>query len=438
MTIDNSKLLLEMFNFKKGLTLEQEEIERVVSFHLDLFRCDDLGRTVSQKAIVESLNEKLNKFSYDNSVGTILENVNGMIKGEELFYDLEDLYRTIENSNQGEIYRHAMQIVLDIINEGSERDKQVKILNELALYNYIPAVKKFLWKYTTNPQERANLTSDGGKVSAVYSVVEKTENGFLTFIGDKWFMLSESEIEPSTPSNHMNEVEKLNRMNLLEKALRLGYIDGDRISFEVEDGLTLGLSFADGSIYLNEEKCDKATTLESIFESPIVPFMRRDLYPVILETANNLDKFVELDIVQKVTNITNPFLECFAFNYKQDMYVYSMDKRYGNSFYKYESATMLVNEMNNQLGFDLSDFFKNKFSAEIQSKKELENKEKLVLTKISEINEGLNKLEMCGLLETSEVINEAYNELKSQKAELEVSLTKIKGKLANDNKKFVK
>jgi hypothetical protein len=438
MTIDNSKLLYEMFNFKKGLTIEQEDIERVVSYHLDLFKCDNLGNTVSQKAIVESLNDKLGKFSYDKSVTSILENVNAMVQGEELFYDLEDLYRKLENSNQGEIYRHTMQVVLNIINEGNERDKQVKILNELALYNFIPAVKLFLNKYTTNPQDRANLTSNGGKISSVYSIVEKTENGFLTFIGDKWFLLSESEIEPSTPSNHTTEQEKLSKMVLLEKALRLGYIDGDKISFDVEDGLTIGLSFSDGAIYLNEEKCDKATTLESIFESPIVPFMRRDLYPVIMETANSLDKFVELDIVQKISNITNPFLECFAFNYKDAMYVYSQDKRYGNSFYKYDSASMLVNEMNNQLGFDLSDFFKNKFSKEVAMKKDLENKEKLVLTKISEINENISKLEMCGLLETSEVINEAYNELKSQKEELEKSLTTIKGKLANDNKRFVK
>jgi hypothetical protein len=438
MTIDNSKLLLEMFNFKKSLTLEQEDIERVLNFHLDLFKCDNLGKTVSQKTIVESLNQKLSKFSYDKSVTTVLENINAMIQGEELFYDLESLYRTLENSNQGEIYRHTMQIVLNIINEGSERDKQIKILNELALYNFIPEVKLFLHKYTTNPQDRANLTSKGGKISSVYSIVEKTENGFLTFIGDKWFLLSESEIEPSTPSNHSTEQDKLAKINLLEKALRLGYIDGDKIAFDVEDGLTLSLSFNDGSIYLNEEKCDKATTLESIFESPIVPFMRRDLYPVILETANNLDKFVELDVVQKITNITNPFLECYAFNYKDVMYVYSQDKRYGNSFYKYESATMLVNEMNNQLGFDLSDFFKNKFSKEVAMKKDLENKEKLVLTKISEINENITKLEECGLLETSDTINGAYNELKSQKVSLEKTLNSIKGKLANDNKKFVK
>lgn len=424
--ISNSKLVLELFNYKKSLTMEQSDVERVIDFHLGLFNCDETGKIPSQKQIISSLSEGLNKFSYDNSVKALVESITAEIGSDELFYELDDLYRALENSNQGMIYSHPMQVVLNIINEGDDRDKKVKIINELSQYTWIPQVKNFMFKYTTKPSERVNLSNAGGRTQEVFSVVEKVQNGFLTFVGDKWFFLTEKTIEPSTPSNHMNDPIEMTKLNMLEKSLRIGDINGDKIVFQIEEGLSLGVSFKNGDLFLNGEKCDKATTLDSIFSSPIVPYMRHDMYPVILECVNNLDKFVELDIVQKVSNITNPFLECFAFNYKDSMYVYSMDKRYGNTFYEYDSATMLCNEMNNQLGSDMSAFFKNKFSKEVQSRQDLERREKVVLTKISEINENISKLEASGLLEINEMVKGAFEALKEERNELQKEQIKIK------------
>jgi hypothetical protein len=41
-----------------------------------------------------------------------------------------------------------------------------------------------------------------------------------------------------------------------------------------------------------------------------------------METIANLDKFVELDIVKKISNLINPYLETYAFNYKENVYLY--------------------------------------------------------------------------------------------------------------------
>src|SRR6478735_875575 len=128
--IDNSKLVLEMFNFKKGLLFENDDIERQINFHMGLFNCDNTGKLISQKNIIRNLTEKLTPFTYDSKVVGLLENLNGIIKNDELFYELEDLYRTLESSNQGMVYRHVMKIVLDIINETNSRNQQVKILTE--------------------------------------------------------------------------------------------------------------------------------------------------------------------------------------------------------------------------------------------------------------------------------------------------------------------
>ena len=431
--IDNTKIILELFNYKKGLTLEQEDIERQIIFHMGLLSS---GKTYSQKNVVYSLTEKLKTYSYDNGVKKIIEKLGDMIENDELFYELEDLYRTIENNNQGMIFRPVLKVILDIINESNIINQQIKILKELALWDYIPAVKNFIFKYTTNPRDRQNITSNGGKADAVYTIVEKVSgndaSGFLTYIGDKWFLISESSIEPKTPSDFFNDRNKLHSINLLQKALEIGTIEDKKIIFNIDEDLTISVAFDNGDIFLNNEKVDKSASIESIFDSALIPFMRKDLYPVVCETVKNLDKFVDLDIVQKITNITNPYLECFAFNYKDKIYLYSKDTRYGNHLYEYDSATILCNEMNHQLGYDLSQFFKNKFSDEVNNKKDLESKEKFIKDRLSDINENIDKLKMCGLLEINEEIKTAYTVLTLEKDELEKELIDVKSSLSNN------
>ena len=435
--IDNSKLVLELFGFKRTLKYEQDDnIEQQVSYHLGLFNCDEVGNIPSQRNITNSLIERLKPYKYDKSVVALCETLSGMLTEDELFYDLEDLYRTLESQNGGNVLSHAMQIVLNILNESSVQAKTVKILNDLRTYEWLAPVKQFLFKYTTNPLDRQNLTSQGGKCEPVYSIVEKIknekDNGFLTFLGDKWFLLTtEGEVNTTSPVQHIEDREKLQHLGLLEQALRLGEIENDVITFHVEEGLTIGVSLANGDLFLNEDACDKETTIESIFESSMIPFYRRDLYPVISETIKNLDKFVDLDMIQRVTNITNPTLECYAFNYKDKMYSFWKDARVADYFYEYDSASMLVNEVKSQLGYDLSNFFDNKFSEEVRKRRNLEDQEKTVAAKISELTENMAKLMETGLVETNRELNSAYNALVVEKKDAKRQLFKIKGAQVN-------
>ncbi len=433
--IDNSNVLMTLHDYRKSLSLEQEEIDMQVTYHMGLLHTDETGNQKSQKNVVRSLTEKLTPFTFDASVKNLLETLNAFIENDQLFYDLEDLYRTLESSNQGMVYRHVMNIVLDIISEGNVRNQQIKILNELALHDWIPSVKNFIFKYTTNPRDRQNINSKGGKAEPVYTLVERlndeNNNGFLAFVGDKWFLINEKAIEPKTPSDCMTDVNKLRSLNYLQKALQISHVKDGKMIFDLDEALTLSVSISNGDIFLNDEKTDKLATLESVFDSALIPYIRKDLYPVVAETVKHIKKIVDLDIVQKVTNITNPCLECYAFNYKDKMYLYSIDSRYGNHFYEYDSATMLCNEMNNQLGYDLSEFLKNKFSKEIRDKKDLEGKEKFVSDKLEDVNENLSALKDSGLLEINEQIKTAFDVLTAEKESLEKDLFEIKSKLAN-------
>jgi len=71
-------LKLELFNFKKSLSFEQSDVEYVIEGHLNY------TNELSEKQIINSLNEKLKPFTYDKQVKTFLESLNDDIKNYEL------------------------------------------------------------------------------------------------------------------------------------------------------------------------------------------------------------------------------------------------------------------------------------------------------------------------------------------------------------------
>lgn len=63
--------------------------------------------------------------------------------------------------------------------------------------------------------------------------------------------------------------------------------------------------------------------------------------------------------------MVNPFLEAYAFNYKDSIYVYRSDSRYGKSFYKYSNSEEVVMEMKNELNYDLTYFYEDKLQKDV-------------------------------------------------------------------------
>jgi hypothetical protein len=302
-----------------------------------------------------------------------------------------------------------------------------KILNELAIYDWVPEVKLFVHNLTTSPEKRSNLLS-GGKGESVYSLVESVEDGHIALIKDSWFILNENTIEKTLLENHVKDEESLRSLRTLETAMKYTTISEDRINFRISEYLTLGLSVAKkGGIYINEDELNEDTTLDSLFNSPIVPIVNKNFYPVLKEVSENLDKFVELDVVKRVGNLINPFLECFAFNYKNNTYLYRCDERYGNSFFKYESALELVNEVRNELNYDLTYFYENKLGKELIVKRKLEDKEREITLKLEDVTFNIEKVKgSIQMIGESEVLSTALKNLEKRKSVLSAELSGVK------------
>ena len=411
----------EVFNFKKNLSLDQEEISVIVEGHMNA--CNEH----SEKVIINSLNERLKAYTYDKSVKSLLESLNDDMNNYELLYELKNLYNVLNSKNQGELYRQPINVLLQTINLDSDQDRMSKILNELAVYDWVPEVKLFVHNLTSSPEKRSNLLS-GGKGESVYSLVEQVEDGHIALIKDSWFLLTENTIEKTLLETHIKDENDLRSLRTLETAMKYATISEDRINFRISEYLTLGLSVAKKSgIYINDDELNDDTTLESLFNSPIVPIVNKNFYPVLLEVSENLDKFVELDVVKKVENLVNPHLECFAFNYKNNTYLYRCDERYGNSFFKYESALELVNEVRNELNYDLTYFYENKLSKEMVVKRKLEDKEREITLKLEDVQFNIEKVRgSIQMIGESEVLTTALKNLEKRRDVLsnELSATK--------------
>lgn len=417
----------ELFDFKKELKFEESEISSIVESHfnaLDKF---------SEKRVIESLNGALNKYKYHEEVKGLLESLNTDVSGYELLYNLKDLFKVVESRDNGAIYRQPLNVILDIINTGDESDRMAKIVNELAIYSWVPEIKLFMHNLTNNPQEKQNLLS-GGKADSVYTIVESVEGGHVAYISESWFLLSEDKIEKIVLEDHVKDGATLSLLRTLETGLKYSDITNERVNFKISENIIVGLSVdAPGETFINEDKLNKETTLDNLFKSPIIPIVNKNFFPIIKEMAENLDKIVELDVVKQVSNLTTPYKDVYAFNYKNNMYLYNVDARRGNTFYKYESASELIDDVRNELNYDLTYFYENKVGEEVKVRKRLEDKVREIQVEIDDLDRNIDKVKAnITMIGESEVLSSALTALEKSKDEKNVELTAVKETLYNE------
>jgi len=412
-------LKLELFNFKKSLSFEESEVSHIVEGHIHFDDHEEL-------TVIQSLNEKLQKYSYDKEVTAFVESLNLDVEQFKLIYELKSLYRILNTKNQGELYRQPINVLLETINLETDDDRMSKILNELSIYDWVPEIKLFVHNLTTNPEDRSNLLS-GGKAEPVYTIVEQVEDGHLAFVRDSWFILTEGVIEKTLLENHVKDEARFQTLRMLQTSMEYCNISESRIDFRISEYLTIGLGVSKKGLYINEDEMNDESTLESIFNSPVIPIINRNFYPMIVEVSKNIDSFVELDVVKKVSNLINPTLEAYVFNYKENIFLYRCDERYGHSFFKYESALEIVNEVRNELNCDLTYFFETKLGKEVIVKRKLEDKEREVTLKLENVQFNISKVKASiQMLGESVVLNEALVNLVSREDKLKNEVDAIK------------
>ena len=426
-------LKMELFNFKQKLVFEQAEIASIVESFL--LNYDNF----SEKEIQKALNERLLPYTYDTDVKALLETVDQEIQSFNLMYELKDLYKRVEKINLGELYRQPLSVILEITQLPDDQSRLEAILNELKIYEWVPDIKKFIWNLTKNPMDRQNMISPG-KADKIYTIVEKLENGHIAFVSDRWFLIDDKGVKQVLMEDYVKDEDRIRELRIMEQALTLGEVNKDKFSIKIDENIVLSLSTKnDKNLYINEEKLDVETTLESIFASPIIPYLKKDYFLITNTVKENLSKILELDIALKLHNLLQPTLECYVFNYQNKMYLYSKDTRTGSAFFEYESVTELINDIRKDLDFDVTYFFENKLSKELKKIKTLEDKEKIIESKIKDATNAIDELKYeKELLESDKDLKLLFNNLLIHRQDLYKELNETKNEKTQFKKSLVR
>jgi len=81
-----------------------------------------------------------------------------------------------------------------------------KVLNEFAVYDWVPEVKLFVHNLTKSPEQRTNLLR-GGKGEYIFTIVESVEDGHVALVRDIWFILSENLMKKLLLKNNVKDKE---------------------------------------------------------------------------------------------------------------------------------------------------------------------------------------------------------------------------------------
>lgn len=407
-------LKLQLFEFRKELSVEQTDVMNIITEHIEL--CQDY----SEKEITNSLNKCLESFGYYDNVKSLLGTLDKEINENSLYFTLKDLYAKVARKENRFLYEEALHTILNCINQPTDEDRKIKVVENLGMYEWISEVQMFLFEMASTPQEKMNLSSKGGKVEDVVSLALQVSEGYLVRVHDAWFLLADSGIKATLLENYVKNDVELKKLRLLEQALILATFKGKEIKFKLNENTELSINSDNGKIYLDGNECEAETTLETLFNSPVIPFEMKALYPILVETINNRKKFVTLDSVKKAYNITNMAYECFLFNYKNNIYQYRVDKFNGNSTMSYGNAQSVIENVIHELGVDVTFFYDNMLSEELKAKNELEKRE-------IKIQEGLNNLETAILiLKENKETGAVYNNLLAKRHKLAEELKSVK------------
>jgi len=424
-------LKLELFNFRKSLTIDEMEVSAIVESQMN--RCDEH----SELEVIGALKSQLDIYTYSPKVKSLLENFDAQSTETKLVLALKDLYKKVERKNNAMLYRQPLSCIHNIILLGTQEAGVLntisnetvmmdRIVNELGIYDWVPEVKAFMLSLEAIDEvERENLASGGGKAEKVYTCVVKTEAGHMAWVGDRWFLLGDGVITPANPADMQGEM--LQQFTRLSDAMKISDCDKECVNIDISENLSLAISTKNGGLRLNGTAVEKETTLATLFESPLIPFDKKALYILCESIEKCVDCFMELDICAKVTNFLKSGVAYYVFNYMGKVYSYKIDPRYGSTFLEYETATDLINDIKREMNIDMSYFFKQQIGKETVKKTQLDDQEKVIIIKLKDVNEGIKAIEENReLLETSVPVKKAYDSLIANRFELEAKLNKVK------------
>lgn len=422
-----SLLKVKLYEFRNNLPIEMSDVTSIVTEHINY------TDTYSEKEIYSSLENLLEIHKYSKDVKTFLESVDTELSNTPLLYALKDVYYKLSRKQDKFLYEPVMTVIEQCINAPTEEQRKSLILNDLIIYDWIEEVKSLVYNITENPQLRSNLTSTGGIVEDVYSVVINSENGYLTYIDENWYLLNSDGISQTLLEYHITDTVTLKRLRLLEETVKIASFDKDTITYKIAENFNIVLNTKSKELFINNNSKEIETTLETLFQSPVVPFECKSYYPVINEAYTNLDKFANISVAKYIWNPVNKAFESIVFNFEGNFYQVRKNAS-GKSFLKYDNVMPLIENIKQELGADITFFFESVLSDELKRKINLDNQVKKLTESLEKIEESILLIkEEKELLAEDESVKKLYNSLLIKKHKTSEEIKKVKTELYSFN-----
>ena len=105
----------------------------------------------------------------------------------------------------------------------------------------------------------------------------------------------------------------------------------------------------------------------------------------------------------------------------------------GNSFYAFENAMPLIENVMQELGADLTFFYEDLLTEETKALVNLENEEKTLMEKLTDVDNAILTIKHEGddIMKENKVVENLYNSLLGKKHKIAEELKEVKNKKAN-------
>jgi hypothetical protein len=317
-----------------------------------------LQKGISEAFLIEGFLNDLRSFSWENSVPTVLENVNSIFENRRREVEVVKTYETIKNTPGKDLFTDAtVQMKNWLVSEKKSSDLLVHGLKRFGFNPLVRNLVSFLSLYENKNPNKFNLGVDNNvcEVTNLYSPIMVTESGSIFFSSGKFLKINDSDNSITESSNEEVSEEFKNKSGIISD--RDVVIEGNRIS------LSLGNNKVE-IVFENEEKkiffngkAIKESDLPAAVSVTTNSLLENSSYKSAkaLFIAKTAEEIVDIDFGKKIKSKVYEGVEANIFKYADKIYVQTVNPAMRlNNLYE-ANATQAINMVRDFIKYDISE-----------------------------------------------------------------------------------
>jgi hypothetical protein len=317
-----------------------------------------LQKGISEAFIIEGFLNDLRSFSWENSVPSVLENVNSIFENRRREVEVVKTYETIKNTPGKDLFTDATDQMKNwLLSEKKSSDLLVHGLKRFGFNPLVRNLVSFLSLYENKNPNKFNLGVDNNvcEVTNLYSPIMVTESGSIFFSSGKFLKINDADNSITECSNDEVSEEFQNKSGIISD--RDVVIEGNRISLNLGNN-KVDIVFEDEEkkIFFNG-KAIKESDLPAAVSVTTNSLLENSSYKSAkaLFIAKTAEEIVDIDFGKKIKSKVYEGVEANIFKYADKIYVQTVNPAMRlNNLYE-ANATQAINMVRDFIKYDISE-----------------------------------------------------------------------------------